>query len=301
MENLTKHQIILVTLLVSFVTSIATGIITVSLMDQAPAGVTQTINRVVERTIERVVPAENQSASVVRRETVVVRSDDLVVSALEKNSKSLVRIFKIVGSGELRDERFVSLGVVVSKDGLIATDSGVLSQVADESGAPIAQSFYAKVSDGKFIDLESKGADLSGVALFAPKVSAPVKDKIPELIVYVPATFGDSAGIKLGQAIVALQGRDNDSTETGIISSLTPMNTDKVATTTPDTISAPALFITDISESHITLGSILLNLTGEIIGMKVGRAVPTDSAYLPGNIVKTAIDTISALSKEKKS
>src|SRR3989338_3691505 len=39
-ENLTKQQIVLVTLLVSFVTSLATGIITVSLMEQEPQGVT---------------------------------------------------------------------------------------------------------------------------------------------------------------------------------------------------------------------------------------------------------------------
>ncbi len=53
-EDLNKNQIILLTLLVSFVTSIATGIVTVTLIDQAPAPVAQTINQIVERTIERV-------------------------------------------------------------------------------------------------------------------------------------------------------------------------------------------------------------------------------------------------------
>ena len=38
MEHLNKQQLILLTLLISFVTSIATGIVTVSLMDQAPQG-----------------------------------------------------------------------------------------------------------------------------------------------------------------------------------------------------------------------------------------------------------------------
>ena len=49
MNDLSKQQLILLALLVSFVTSLATGIFTVSLMSQAPQEVVQTINNVVER------------------------------------------------------------------------------------------------------------------------------------------------------------------------------------------------------------------------------------------------------------
>ncbi len=120
-EKLTKQQIVLVTLLVSFVTSIATGIVTVALMDQAPPGVTQTINQVVERTVERVVtpPTTGNSAAVITKETIVVKEDDKIVSAIEKNKNSIARIY--TNSNDPSDRLLIGLGTVVSKDGLIVT------------------------------------------------------------------------------------------------------------------------------------------------------------------------------------
>src|SRR3989338_10938680 len=92
-EKLNKTQIILLTLLTSFVTSIATGIVTVTLLEQAPPVVTQTINRVVESTIEKVIPS--QGTSVVTKETtVVVKEDDLIAKSIENDSLSLARIFE---------------------------------------------------------------------------------------------------------------------------------------------------------------------------------------------------------------
>src|ERR1043166_8139095 len=49
-EKLTKSQIVLLTLLVSFMTSIATGILTVPLLQQAPPEITKTVNREVDHT-----------------------------------------------------------------------------------------------------------------------------------------------------------------------------------------------------------------------------------------------------------
>ncbi|MFW5853300.1 MAG: hypothetical protein ACOCU8_01520 [Patescibacteria group bacterium] len=96
MEELNKNQIILLTLLISFVTSIATGIVTVSLMDQAPTGVSQTVNRVVERTVEKVVPEEPEVTTVVQEVPMVVTEEELIVKAINKVSPSIMALVATV-------------------------------------------------------------------------------------------------------------------------------------------------------------------------------------------------------------
>ncbi len=61
MKELNKSQLILLALLLSFVTSIATGITTVTLMQQAPEAVTVPINRIVKQTVEKIVQVESPS------------------------------------------------------------------------------------------------------------------------------------------------------------------------------------------------------------------------------------------------
>lgn len=55
-KDLNKSQLILLAILLSFVISIATGITTVTLMEQAPQSITIPITRVVKETVEKVVP-----------------------------------------------------------------------------------------------------------------------------------------------------------------------------------------------------------------------------------------------------
>ena len=93
MHNLNNTQLILLALLVSFVTSIATGIVTVTLLDQAPPAVTQTINRVVERTIEVVAPPKNPPAPLTQ--TVVVKEEEFITQAAEKNAPNVVEIGRL--------------------------------------------------------------------------------------------------------------------------------------------------------------------------------------------------------------
>jgi len=58
LKELNKSQLILLAILLSFVTSIATGITTVTLMQQAPSSVTVPINRIVKQTVEKIVPVD---------------------------------------------------------------------------------------------------------------------------------------------------------------------------------------------------------------------------------------------------
>lgn len=90
-EELSKSQLILLTILVNFVTSVATGILTVSLLDHAPALVTQTVNRVVEHTIETVASAAPEIT--IQRTAPAPSNQDLVTAAIGADAARAVAIF----------------------------------------------------------------------------------------------------------------------------------------------------------------------------------------------------------------
>lgn len=185
MNDLNAQQIVLLCLLVSFVSSVATGITTVSLLEQAPKPVAQTINRVVERTIERVVDPVVESVTNVATnrpserivETVVVNQEDLTVEAVEKSVKSLARIY---GVDRTNKKFFIGLGAVVSSDGKILTSSTALE---------MSQKFYAEYPEGNYeVDLSTSAKN--GAIILSPK-------GVEEGKTFTAATFGNSQNIKL--------------------------------------------------------------------------------------------------------
>ena len=131
-EHLNKSQIVLLTLLVSFVTSIATGIVTVSLMDQAPPIVAATVNRVIEKTVETVTaapagqPAAAATTVVTKEKTVVVSESEQIAKAIGNVSPSIVHIYT---SSE--EPAFLGLGVVMDAGGTILTDSAAIDDRAE--------------------------------------------------------------------------------------------------------------------------------------------------------------------------
>ena len=254
MENLTKQQIILLTLLVSFVTSIATGIVTVALMNQAPVGVVQTINRVVEKTIQTVTAPSKDTQTVVK-ETVLVNSDDQIVSAVEKTSKSVIRIYRTNTdpSAGLSSMVFVGLGAVVTDDGIVATDNSLIS----DGGK------YFTTSDGdKLLDLSIVKA-VSGEQLALLKITN--DEKNPITFSKVPISTSD---LKLGQTVIYIGGETKNTVSTGIVSSLSVKEIKPIDNSTSTPTETKISSIETSIPSNFISGGLLLNLSGELVGIK---------------------------------
>jgi hypothetical protein len=276
MEHLTKQQLILAALLVSFVSSIATGIVTVSLLDQTPQGVTQTINQVVERTIEKVVipPDEknDQKASVITtKETVVVKAEDQTVAVIEKNEKSVVKIKGVINAEGVPQDR---TGILLTTEGLIATDAADIS---------VWGKYEAVTSDGmsrnlKVVNIQGD----KGVAFLQIQVPGADVGKVSFSTINIGSQLP-----KLGQSVISVSAAGMKDVAIGIVSSLVESVPEtkkgEAATTTAKYIEA---IRTTIDSPSIAPGSPLFNLAGETTGIKVSRL---SGAFLPIDIIKKLI------------
>ena len=240
LENLTKHQIILLTLLVSFVTSIATGIVTVSLMNQAPPSVTRTINQIVEHTVQTVVPASAQNtAAVVTQKTIVVKDDDLVAQTIAALQKSVVRI-TVKGGADL-----LARGVVINATGTTMTDRAALVG----SGAT---EFEAILANGDRVPL--KVGDLSATSSPIALVTV-----LGTSTGFAPSSIADVSKLRLGQRVLGISGKGVDSVGEGVVAMLPDggVGTASILTTVPGT----------------TPGSVVATQFGEIIGITTAASL----------------------------
>lgn len=263
MEDLTKHQLILLTLLVSFITSIGTGIITFTLLQEAPVEVTQTINRVVEKTIERVVTEPGQPEKVVT--TVVVNEEDRVLEAISKNERSIVRLRTGLADGS---QTVAGIGLVVSADGIIVVDSKNYRSTV---------SYEIVFHDGKTYPIGKVYIDDENGLAFL-KTNVPKNDN--SKYVFYSALLGDSDNLKIGQTLVAVNGRESNAVSIGRVRQLT-FAEDKKTVTSIDS---------DISVLRDYAGSPALNLSGEVIAVQSSLLEgETTYSYTPINRIKAAM------------
>lgn len=260
MEELTKQQIILLGLLVSFVTSIATGIITVALMDdQGTTGVTQTFNRVVERTIEKVVPEKGQGAAVLTKE-VVVKEENMIIDSVDKASKSLVRIKKYATSEGIPPS-IVSLGVSINKNVIAASADNIY----------LGNSYYAILPDGTEVKVEpfAVGDEIA----FLKRSEEGSKD-------FATARFADSEKVRLGQTAVMIYGRDRNVVSLGIISDIEENQEGK-----------NIYFDANVDETEI-MGSPIIDIFGETVGLRV--STPSGKRIIASNVILSILANVTA-------
>lgn len=243
-EKLSKSQIILLTLLVSFVTSIATGIVTVSLMDQAPPSIAQSVNRIVERTVERVVPGGQSAATVITREkTVVIRESELISQAVERITPAIARLYASNSDTPI----FLGLAVILDKSGSIAGDANSLGDRGDA---------IVELQDGSQVRAFVTSRDKDSSVAFLQSATTTTDGKTP---VFKSATIGVGSA-RLGQTVIALGGRSRTRIADGIVTATVPQ-------TSPDSSSLSQIIETNISGDAIMPGGVLVNTDGEVIGM----------------------------------
>jgi len=267
LEKLNKTQIVLLTLLVSFVTSIATGIVTVTLLDQAPPGVTHTISKIVEHTVEKVVPDKTQSATTVK--TIVVKEDDMIADAVEKNTKTTVRLFAPLPADApaTSTPQFLGLGFVVSGNGMMVTDSALVSDDTD---------YTVTLADGSNATARTLSQDEEkGVALLQIK-------RVDGAKPLTSVSLGDAESVRLGQTVLSLVGRSTPEVAEGIVSSI-----ERVTPEGEGELSYVSSIKTSITLAKSASGSALFNTDGNVVGMNMvreGKTTAVSSTLIAGAI-----------------
>ncbi|MFA6408271.1 MAG: hypothetical protein WCW36_02255 [Candidatus Paceibacterota bacterium] len=249
-EELSKSQLILLTILVNFVTSVATGILTVSLLDHAPAIVTQTVNRVVEHTIETVVAAAPAVMPAAAKPAPAPSNQDLVTAAI---GASAARTVALYAADTGTSTPAISVGTYLSSAHAVVT--AAQDSLPKEVLIEFTNGSYARAS----LAHGGKGIMIYGFADDAvlPKMTSP--SLIP------------TSNLKLGETALAL-GTDGFAS-TGIVSRVSDTG---IRTTLPDIGVGSAVVDLDGNLIGISSGAALGSLisTNVITGLLTSTTSP---------------------------
>ena len=271
MHDLNNTQLILLALLVSFVTSIATGIVTVTLLDQAPPAVTQTINRIVERTIEVAAPRESQPAPVTQ--TVVVKEEEFITKAAERHAQNVVEIgrlkkrSRIGGFGRPPAEEFeleiLGVAFALNKDFVVSqyktldkSDELVVKTTANH----LYEASVAATDAARNLTLFKVGKQIKSAEGLT--VNAADAYFFPEVL------FADMNKVQIGQTAIALGVQDGVLLTIGVISQIKTKGGTiaEDGTRTPkETVSIHTTL--DIQKRYA--GGPLININEEIMGINI--------------------------------
>lgn len=314
-DKLTKTQFVLLILLVSFVTSLATAIITATLVKQAPPLFTQSITKV----IERLKPEQQEKSVISPVQPIIITQEDLIVKLVSETSPAVASIIatkdlpvieqyfvnpfendelfkRFFGEGLSPDFKIPQYrqkgvepqqvssgtGFFVSADGLLLTNRHV---VEDKEA-----SYSVVMNDGRKFEAKVLARDpFYDIAIL--KVEAGQVSFIK---------LGDSNKLKTGQTVVAIGnalGEFQNTVSMGVISGLRRTVTAIGSAKGPEVLQD--VIQTDAAINPGNSGGPLLDLNGHAIGLNVATAKGAENIgfSLPINLVKKAIEDVKTLGK----
>ncbi|MBU4224182.1 trypsin-like peptidase domain-containing protein [Patescibacteria group bacterium] len=325
-DSLSKKQVVLLVLLVSFVTSLVTGIVTVTLMSQAPTPITQTIHKVIEKITpleSQWTQSENPSQPAASVAPLVASQEELVVRVVSNVSNAVV---SVIASKDLpvieeyfinpfkEDELFKNLpegflpnvqipqyrqkgtikkevssgtGFFISKDGLLLTNKHVVEDSKAE--------YSIIMNDGRKFDAKVLAKDpFQDIAILQ------VENTDKKEFSFIP--LGDSDNLKVGQTVIAIGnslGEFRNTVSVGIVSGLNRSVTAQGSLAGSEFLQE--MIQTDAAINPGNSGGPLLDLSGRVVGMNTAVASSAENIgfTLPINVAKRDINDAIEFGKIK--
>lgn len=271
MEDLTKQQMALLTVLVSFVCSVATSIMIVSLLTDTAPVVSQTINSIVEKTIEKVVTGTTTPVFIKTPPAPIMTEGEKVISALQSNIPKMVSIREKATVGESATSTTkIGVGTIVSPDGLILADSSVIGEKTE---------FLVFFGD-KYRTAKKVYFDNTLHLAFLQPGEAIKDDKNTEDVVFSPVTY-NRTDLSLALPMVALGGENGKSMTRGTLTEIPDKKTS-------------SLVSGDMTLTASYKGGIVFGLDGKVIGfiLSTPEDIPVIEQY--ANVL-SAINDYKAL------
>lgn len=299
MENLTQKQLIILSVAVAIIVSVAGTLGTIIFLS---GGKPATI-------IERIIEKEAAPQAIINEK--ILRQEELVVAVVKRASPGVVSVvatkdvpvierffvdpfsddpffrqfeFKVPQfrqKGTERQETGAGSGFIVSADGLILTNKHVVADTKAE--------YTVFLNDGTKLPATVLARD--------PFQDLAILKITPPPAGLIPLTLGDSDTIQIGQTVVAIGnalGEFRNTVSVGIVSGL---GRSIVAQSEAGAESLQELIQTDAAINPGNSGGPLFNIRGEVIGINVaiargaeniGFSIPVNKAKRDIESVKTA-------------